>query len=287
MIMNRPTTITNGWLPHYKPHPEAKLRLFCFAHSGAGASTFFPWMSQLPSTFEICPVQLPGREMRLAEPPFRRIKPLIETLGPILCPFLDRPFAFFGHSMGALICFELARYLRRQYGLTPAHLIVSGHRAPQVPDADSPFHTLPEPDFIEKLRDLNGTSAEVLADPELLSLLLPTLRADFELCETYAYQSEAPLECPITAFNGLQDKNVSREEANAWSEQTKATFKLRMFPGDHFYLKTHQPLVLRMLTQELHTISNSLSLPEIGANNPQQWQPSINRLNHPTVHPNV
>jgi medium-chain acyl-[acyl-carrier-protein] hydrolase len=154
--------------------------------------------------------------------------------------------------MGGLVSFELARLLRKKYGLNPAHLFVSGYRAPQVPDPDPPIHALPEPEFLEELRRLNGTPEAVLENAELMQLLLPALRADFAVIETYAYIPESPLDCPITAFGGLQDREVSCDDLEAWREQTNAAFSLQTLPGDHFFLHSAQPLLLQSLSQKLY-----------------------------------
>ncbi len=188
------------------------------------------------------------------ERPFTQLEPLVPTLASALFPYLDKPFAFFGHSMGGLVSFELARLLRREYGLSPVHLFVSAHRAPQVPDPDAPIHALPNPEFLQELRRYNGTPEAVLENAELMQLLLPTLRADFAVVETYAYTPEQPLDCPITAFGGLDDREVSSNELEAWREQTKASFVLKMFPGDHFFLDSAKPLLLQSLSQKLHQI---------------------------------
>lgn len=228
--------IANPWLSCPKPNPGATVRLFCFPYSGAAASIYYPWAEMLPPNIEVCPVQLPGHGTRLREPLATRLAPQVEAVAAGLTPALDRPFAFFGHSMGALISFELARYLRRLGRPGPVHLFVSGHGAPHLPDRNPPLHGLPEPEFVAKLRELNGTPEEVLRHEELLQLLIPVLRADFAVCETYVYQAEPPLPCPISAYGGLADGYVNREELAAWQEQTASRFSLRMFPGDHFYL---------------------------------------------------
>lgn len=250
------TRITKGdaksaWIACPRPNPQALVRLFCFPYSGAGASIFYPWSSRLPVSIEICPVQLPGRETRLAEPPFTRLAPLVRAVAQALLPHLDKPFAFFGHSLGALVGFELARHLYGQYNLSPVHLFVSGHSAPQIPEREPPIHALPEPEFVEKIGALNGMPKEVLVNAELMELLLPILRADFAVCETYVCEADEPLDCPITALGGLQDGYVSRENLEAWREQTQGLFSLRMFPGDHFYLNTDRTLLLRTLAQVL------------------------------------
>jgi medium-chain acyl-[acyl-carrier-protein] hydrolase len=226
--------------------------LFCFPYSGAGASIYFQWpASLLPAGVETCAIQLPGRATRLAEPPFTRLEPLVQALSHALIPLLDRPFAFFGHSMGALLSFELARHLRWHYGLCPMHLFVSGHEAPHLHQAPKLLHEMPEPDLIVELRRLNGMPEEVLQNAELMALLLPALRADLALCETYAYLPGDALDCPISAYGGLQDREVDRDQLAAWRDLTNGHFSVRMFPGDHFYLATQRPLLLTTLAGEI------------------------------------
>lgn len=246
------TVAPDPWLACRKRKPHARLRLFCFPYAGGSAAIFRTWPDGLPADVEVCPVQLPGRGTRLMEPPFTRLSPLIQALAHALFPLLDKPFALFGHSLGALVSFELARHLRRQYGLHPVRLFVSAGRAPQIPHRDLPMHSLPGEEFVAKLRRLNGTPSEVFEHEELMEIVLPLLRADFALYETYVYSTEPPLNCPISTFGGLQDRNVSHGDLVAWRDQTTGSFSLRMFPGDHFFLNTTQPLLLRVLSQELH-----------------------------------
>jgi len=183
------------------------------------------------------------------ERPFAQLSPLIEALAQALVPFLDEPFAFFGHSLGALVGFELVRRIRRQYGVHPVRLFVSAGRAPQIPHRGRPIHTLPDKEFLMELRRLNGTPSELLGHEELMEIMLPVLRADFAVYETYLYSTEPPLNCPISAYGGIQDHRVNESDLEAWRAQTNVSFSLRMFPGDHFFLK--QPLLLRVLSQEL------------------------------------
>jgi medium-chain acyl-[acyl-carrier-protein] hydrolase len=185
------------------------------------------------------------------EPPFTQLSSLIPALARGLFPLLDKPFALFGHSLGALVSFELARHLRGQYGLHPVRLVISASPAPQIAYRDQPMHTLPDGEFVVKLRGLNGTPKEVFEHEELMEIVLPFLRADFALYETYVYATDPPLTCPISAFGGLRDRNVSHRDLEAWRDQTTGSFSLRMFPGDHFFLNTTQPL-LQVLSQELH-----------------------------------
>ncbi len=241
----------NAWISCPKPNPGARVRLFCFPYSGAAANIYYSWADVLPASWEICPVQLPGHGTRMSEPLADRLGPQVEAVAAGLQPYLDKRFAFFGHSMGALIGFELARHLRRVGAPQPVHLFVSGHQAPQLPDRNPPLHALPEPQFVAKLRELNGTPEEVLQHAELLQLLTPILRADFAVCETYLYRAEWPLSCPISAYSGLGDDYVNRQELEAWREQTSGAFSIRMFPGDHFYMNSARPYLLQALAREL------------------------------------
>ena len=244
-------TNLNSWVVCSKPIAQARLRLFCFPYAGGGALVFRDWPNYFPPSVEICAIQLPGRESRWREPLFTHWEPLVQALTDSLQPYLDRPFAFFGHSLGALVSFELARALARQTDFAPLHLFVSGHSAPQVPNTDPAIHQLPDPEFIKKLDSLNGTPAGVLQNAELMELFLPVLRADFTINETYTYTPGPLLECPVSAFGGLQDKMFPSAEIEGWRDQTRQAFTLRMLPGDHFFMHSARPLLLRSLVQDL------------------------------------
>jgi medium-chain acyl-[acyl-carrier-protein] hydrolase len=244
-------TAFDSWIAFRKPNPQARLRLFCFPHAGTGASIFRTWSDGLPTDVEVCPVQFPGRGTRLAETPFTRLAPLVQAIAQALVPLLDKPFAFFGHSLGALVGFELARQLRRQSGVQPVRLFISADRAPQIPHRDRPLHALTEGELLHELRRLNGIPGKVLEEAELMQIMLPVLRADLTVYETYVCSTEPPLNCPISAFGGLQDHRVSRGDLEAWRDQTSGAFSLRMLRGDHFYLNTAQSLLLQVLSQEL------------------------------------
>lgn len=250
-------TSFEDWMAHYKPNPRAQLRLFCFPFAGGGASVFRAWPAEAIPQIEVCPVQLPGRENRVADAPLTRVSAVVETLVPILLPYLDRPFALFGHSLGGLISFELARRLRRDYGKAPAHLFVAGCAAPQIADPQPPIYNLPEPEFVAELRRLKGTPEDVLQQPELMQMLLPCLRADFELGSTYEYVADQPLACPISVFGGLGDPEISRADLAAWREHTASTFVVRMLPGEHFFLLHTRTELLRMIALDLRQIINA------------------------------
>ena len=234
--------------------PSASVRLFCFPNAGGGAQGYYRWGDSMPPGVEVCAVRLPGREARLAEPAFKSIQPLVVALAEALLPHLDRPFAFFGHSMGAKVAFELARYLRATRGVEPVHLFVSGCKGPRRPRGGRHIHDLPDAEFIEELRRLNGTPPEVLEHPELMKLMLPLLRADFELVETYEYLPGRLLDSPVSAYGGLEDAEVPGEQLGEWRAETTGAFNQRMFPGGHFYLHAARKRLLQMLSLDLRAL---------------------------------
>jgi len=248
------TLSANSWVSCAST-PQTRLRLFCFPYAGGGGSIFRGWQDHLGAAVQVCPVQLPGRERRIAEKAFTDANLLVSAAARALRPYLDLPFALFGHSMGALICFELARYLRKEQNIQPACLFVSSRRAPQLPSRRPPIYALPDTELIEELRHLNGTPAEVLEHQELLELMLPILRADFKVVETYHYEDQPKLNCPIIAFGGLEDEDSSRAELEAWREQTASRFSLHMIPGDHFFIHTSSRLLLKLLALEIAKIN--------------------------------
>lgn len=183
-------------------------------------------------------MELPGRAARLREAPFRRVRELAATLAASLEEYQGEPLAFFGHSLGALLAFEVVREMRRRGAPPPLHLFVSSRRGPRIPEAEGAIHGLPDAAFVEEVqRRYDAIPDEVLREPELMQLLLPILRADFEMLETYEYAAEEPLDCPITAISGLEDSRVSLEALEAWGLETSGSFQTRRFPGGHFYFR--------------------------------------------------
>lgn len=245
---------SKSWIFRTKPLPQASLRLFCFPYAGASSIIFRPGAGSLPANIELCPVELPGRGTQIKSPPFTCMEALVSGIAPMLLPYLDKPFAFFGHSMGGLLSFELARYLRKQYDKKAVHLFVSASRAPQIPSSKPPIHALPDNEFKQELHRLNGTPASVLQNDELMQLFIPVLKADFAVLETYVYTQEPPLECPIVAFGGLEDREVSLTELEGWRSQTQSSFKLQLFPGDHFFIHSAQSLLWENLIKYLQNI---------------------------------
>jgi len=232
----------------------AQVRLFCFPHAGAGGSVYWPWSKDLPDWIEVCAVELPGRETRLKEQPFTRMSDLLDALIPAIEDAFDRPFAFFGHSMGSALAHEAAVRLEQSGGPAPAHLFVSGRRSPTLAESEPPLHPLPDDEFLAEIMNrYGGIPEELLEHPDVISLLLPSIRADITVLETSAKSAgldgaqAARLSCPITAFGGIDDPRATRAKLDAWAELTSGAFRLRMFAGGHFYLTSQRGPLLREL----------------------------------------
>lgn len=247
-MMNQPR---NSWVATPRPNPAATHRLFCFSYAGGGTAIYSSWPAALPAWVEMCAIRLPGRESRMAEKPFTSVSALVPPLIEGLRPFLDKPFLFFGHSLGGFVAYETIRQLRHAQLPLPQKLFVSGTRAPHLPDPEPPIHNLPDPEFIAELRRLNGTPEAVLANEELLALVLPYLRADFSASETYTCEPHHPLNIPITAFGGQHDPKASREQLEGWQVHTHQPVLVDILPGDHFFIHSEKEVLLQKLTAGL------------------------------------
>jgi medium-chain acyl-[acyl-carrier-protein] hydrolase len=240
-----------AWILPFRPENTAPLRLFCFPFAGVGPSVYRAWPAEIGPGIDVFGVAPPGREGRFVEPLITRLPALIDALYPAIRPFLDRPFAFFGHSLGSLVAFELTRRLRREEQPLPVRLFASGRRAPQLPIREERYHLLGDEDLKTTLRTYNGTPGAALAHDELMELMLPILRADFAVHETYQHGVEAPLDVPISAFGGVADPTVPAERLEAWAAQTTKAFRVRLLPGDHFYLNAGRGDVIRAIASDL------------------------------------
>jgi medium-chain acyl-[acyl-carrier-protein] hydrolase len=248
------TNTTDAWFQLGPTGDRVELKMFCFPYAGGTALIFKKWTDFLPSGVQVVAVELPGRGARLREPPFVSLPALIDELKEVTRPLLDKPFVFFGHSMGAIIAFELARALGRKYGHQPQALFVAGCRAPQVPNRKPITYNLPHEEFMEELVKLDGTPKEVIEHTELMEFMTPLLRADFQLVQTYEYLAGAPLQCPITAYGGLQDFGTPPDDLLLWKELSSSGFASHMLPGDHFFIRSSQAQLLRLLARELHEV---------------------------------
>jgi surfactin synthase thioesterase subunit len=247
------------WIRRQAPNPRARMRLFCLPFAGGGTSIFRGWNGALPADVEVCLVCPPGREDRLSETPFRDQRPLVAALTEVVRPLLDKPYAIFGYSMGALLGYELARRLRDMGCVKPLHFYPAAHRGPHLPYPAAPIADLPTPALLDELRQHSGAPPGALDSPALVELLLPMLRADFALCEQYKHEPGLPLTCPITVYGGRDDEDVSIDAHRAWREHTTGPFELRIFPGDHFFLQSLREELLTKLAEDLRADLAALS----------------------------
>ena len=228
--------------------PAAPYRLYCFPHSGGSAGEFVRWADGL-SELEVLGLQLPGRGARLSEPAFTRMGPLVDDL--VTNVSFGEPFAFFGHSLGALVAYEVARALRSAGKPGPAHLFVSACAAPQLQGSGPEIHRLPDEELAAWIDSEYGSlGPDLLANPELLQTSLPAHRADFEVVETYRHELGRPLDRPITVIGGADD-NLTRTELAGWTGHTTADVDILLLPGDHFYLRQRQSAVWELITRQL------------------------------------
>lgn len=230
---------TSAWLKTFSRRPRTpRWRLLCCPYAGGSANIYRSWARYLPGDVELVAVQYPGREERLRDPLSHSLGDLANELADAATPLLDGlPFVVFGHSLGGLVAFEFVRELRRRLAPLPMRLYVSSTCGPRInAHAHSPRHLWPDDAFLGELKRINGTPPELLANRGLMKLLLPTLRHDLGLVDTYAYREAAPLPVPIDAFGGLDDGDVVRDELAQWKEQSSVDFRMTLFAGDHFYL---------------------------------------------------
>jgi medium-chain acyl-[acyl-carrier-protein] hydrolase len=234
-----------SWLRPATASTQAALRLFCCAHAGGGAAAFNGWSQALPQRFEVIRVQLPGREDNLQGPPARSIDAITPRLVRDVMPLLDRPFAFYGHSMGAIVMFELARALRRAARPLPLVLFVSGRRAPRLPLSHQPLYPLHDDALVEQMRLMGTPMPQLLGKARWRERYLPTIRADLEVSDRYRYHIEPPLECSIQGFGGTADPIVKPWEWQAWRDETSGGFKAQALSGRHFFDRCGQQALLQ------------------------------------------
>jgi surfactin synthase thioesterase subunit/acyl carrier protein len=247
------------WIPRKKKVEEPRMRLFCFPYFAGGASVFYDWHEQLPDDIEVCPVQFPGREERADEKAYDDVFELVRDMAKVIEPLLTTPIAFYSHSSGAGIAFELARYLRREMGVEPVKFIVGGWRAPHL---ESSFQFLNAIDDDEVYKDKNIPNIkghlrsleipdEVVDNDEVFNEMLPALRADILLGKKYDYYEDEPLNCPVTAIAGTEDSVFDEEKVQEWKEHTKDEFAFKRVTGGHLFCRDNKEELLDLLKEEL------------------------------------
>ncbi|WSQ12828.1 alpha/beta fold hydrolase [Streptomyces sp. NBC_01231] len=245
------TTGESRWLRRFRPSPRARTSLVCLPHAGGTARSYLPFAELLPPDVEVLAVQYPGRQDRLREPCIESVPELARAVYDVLAPFAARrPVALFGHSLGAAVGFELARLLEREPETAPRALFASARAAPSL-SRGRDVHRLDDAGIVAELRLLSGTDAQVLDEPEVLQLVLPSVRGDYKASETYTAEPGARLRCDVLALTGDTDEHVSAEEAAGWRQHTTGGFGLRVFSGGHFYLTDHAAAVAALVTDTL------------------------------------
>ncbi|MGK5548500.1 thioesterase II family protein [Streptomyces sp. URMC 127] len=252
-------TVSGAWFKTFHPAPDSRTRLVCFPHAGGSAGFFHPLSERTGPRTEVLAVQYPGRQDRYIEPVLDDIGTLADHICAALRGRLDRPTAFFGHSMGAAVAFETALRLEREGSAAPALLFASGTQAPSR-RRDEQRHLLDDDGLLAAVSAMNGTDRDLLADTELMRLALPAIRGDFRAIETYRRPvAGAVLRAPVVALLGEDDPDVTADEAAAWGDHTAAAFRLETFPGGHFYLTERVADVAATITRHLdeHTRQRS------------------------------
>lgn len=263
----------SAWLPQTKPLPD-KLNLFGFPFAGGGSDCYRDWTAAFDNRIQFCPVEYPGRARRWGEPLLATMDDLAEAALAALRPWLDTPFAFFGHSMGGQLAYELARRLGLGNEATPVAVFVSSWPAAHVPVKQPIKHLLDDPAFVDCLRNLEGTPEDVLDCPELLELMLPIIRNDFRLVESWVHPGGPPLACPIHAMGGDRDPEVPQDELEAWHQHSGAGATVEIFDGGHFYLFQHRQTVCRRMSGLLSpALAPPAAAPRHPAESPRATRP--------------
>jgi surfactin synthase thioesterase subunit len=248
------TLTDDPWIRRFHHEPNSRVTLVCFPHAGGSASFFYPVSDAMQSTVQVVALQYPGRQDRRQEKPLTTVADLADASFTALRPLMDRPLAFFGHSMGATLAFEVALRMKTELLTGPVTLFASGRRAPSKHRVET-VHQRDDEGIVTELKNLSGTDSRILGDLELLRMILPAIRSDYTAAETYRYQPGPKLECPVIGLVGDSDPKVTLDEARAWGEHTTGGFELRTFPGGHFYLAQHQRAVINLISDQLLALS--------------------------------
>lgn len=248
---------SQSWMLCPRPNPDAGLRLVCLPYSGGRAAAFKGLAAELPGDVELSAIELPGHGRRMREVPCTRLRPLVDQVTDVLAEQIRQPFVLLGYSLGALLGFEATRELARRGRPGPAALFVAASKAPHVRQEGPLLHDLPQAALVEQLVRLDGSRNALLQDEELVEVMLPVLRADLGIVETYGYEPGQPLDCPVVAFGGSADATVPRPSLDAWGELTTGDFSATVLPGGHFFLDSSRALFGQALTAELERLRDS------------------------------
>lgn len=248
----------NNWFVIPKPNINADLKLICFPYAGGSTSIFMSWVKAIPANVELIIIQAPGRGARMGEPAYTDMQTLITDLIKFIPNVLNKPYILFGHSLGSRIAFELMDQLKTLNYPLPQHFIASGSRGPHHKCMNSPIYSLPNNEFIEQLKHINGTPKTVLENKELMALFIPLLKADFEIADRYYYTGDARFNCPISVFGGENDNDICLSELNSWGDFFKTTPDVHLLPGDHFFIDSHSEFIQQKIYDIIQNCLNNL-----------------------------
>ncbi|WP_016909315.1 thioesterase II family protein [Streptomyces xiaopingdaonensis] len=247
---------SDRWIQRCSPGPPGATRLVLFPHAGGSASYYRPFCLSLGDRLDVCALQYPGRQDRHTEPCVTDLHRLADLVFARLRTMAERPLAFLGHSMGALLAYEVTRRFERELGTSPVRLFVSGRRAPSCPRTEHVDLT-GDDGLLSEVRELSGTDPQVLGDEEMRKLILQPLRADYQALQSYRFVPEPPVGCPVTALSGTSDPRTHEDEAAAWREHTTGEFDMRLFPGGHFFLSERVEDVAAFVARRLSAVPQS------------------------------
>jgi medium-chain acyl-[acyl-carrier-protein] hydrolase len=252
--------MNNEWFVIPKPNVNADLKLICFPYAGGSASTYLPWIKNLPDNVELIIIQAPGRGTRMGELAYSDMQTLIGDLVKIIPSVLNKPYILFGHSLGSRIAFELMSQLKKLSHALPQHFIASGSRGPHHKSMKEPIYDLPDDEFIEELKGLNGTPQAVLENKELMELFLPLLKADFEIANRYYYTEKACFDCPITVFGGEYDVDICLSKLSSWGTFFETDADVHLFPENHFFIDSQSKQVQQKVNDIIQNCLTKLEL---------------------------
>jgi medium-chain acyl-[acyl-carrier-protein] hydrolase len=252
----QPEMAPNLWLPFASTDTEPALRLFCFPHSGAGVQCFRPWLGAMPTGVALQAIQYPGRENRMKEPALTRMEPLTTAIAEVLLPYLESPYALFGHSMGAMVAFSVCQYLQRHGKALPEHVFLSACLPPQNQALQRSVMDLSDDELLDELREYGQTPEGVLDNAELMNVYLPLVRADFSVIESFRPNPEDALSCPLTVYGGTADSRVKGLRLGDWHAWTTGAFHVELFDGEHFFVYDQQGRFLSSFVQKLSQLAH-------------------------------
>lgn len=236
-----------------RPSANAKIRLVCFPYAGGGSAIYTPWIDKLPQEVELALIQLPGRGARFGQQPYQTINTMVEDVVEELGKLPPKNLFFYGHSMGARVAYEVTLMLHREKCPLPIHIVAAGSMAPRIPRKAKNSYNLTDNEFIEHLMELKGTPEEVLANRDLMELLLPTLRADFKIVETYINNSTVVIPTKLSVFAGKQDLTVELAELEPWFDVFQENDGISWFAGGHFFINENSHDVLTVLSKKVES----------------------------------